>query len=181
MGQIPGEFFIIISLTLTKISKFGSSRLRSRFRVDIHLLEIGEKFYLSISKPIFKLNPTLKIKFNFILKLSFSPHDGSERVLVQLQSNGPMVDAKSTTGNEEISSKDFLLELANLERKIAANLLDTAPKDIPIESQCDEADFNINLVKAWNEVNTFKIIHYILRYHKIAKTANKSTHKSGKT
>ena len=84
--------------------------------------------------------------------MAFSPHDGSEHVLVQLQSTGPMADVKSTSGNEEISSKNFLIELANLERKMASSLLETEAKDVPTDGQCDEADFNINLIKAWKEV-----------------------------
>ena len=88
----------------------------------------------------------------YLFKLSFSPHDGSERVFAQLQSNGPMAEAKPTTGNSEITSKSFLIDLANLERKLAGSLLDKDAKEMPIDNDCPEADQNIELIKAWKEV-----------------------------
>ena len=64
-----------------------------------------------------------------------------------------MVDAKTAAGNDEITSQGFLSELANLERKIASGLLEADPKDIPTDYQCDEASHNVELAKAWKEVN----------------------------
>ena len=65
-----------------------------------------------------------------------------------------MVDVKSATGNEAITSRGFLVELANLERKSANNLLDSEVMDIPTDFQCKEATHNFELAKAWKEVNS---------------------------
>ena len=63
-----------------------------------------------------------------------------------------MADVKSKTGNEEISSKGFLVELANLERKLANNLLDAEIMEVPSDHLCRESTHNMELAKAWKEV-----------------------------
>ena len=63
-----------------------------------------------------------------------------------------MAEIKTNTGNQEITSKSFLVELANIERKLAKNLLDAQIKEMPIDHDCPEADQNAELIKAWKEV-----------------------------
>ena len=66
-----------------------------------------------------------------------------------------MESAKSPTGNDEITSKGFLVELANLERKISAGLLDQEVRDVPTDNLCQESTHNAELAKAWKEVNKY--------------------------
>ena len=63
-----------------------------------------------------------------------------------------MVDAKSATGNAETTSSSFLVELSNIERKLASGLLEAEVKDIPSDNMCQEATHNFELAKAWKEV-----------------------------
>ena len=66
-----------------------------------------------------------------------------------------MTEVKSKTGNEEITSQGFLVELANLERRSVTNLLNAEAMDVPTDNQCKESTHNYELAKAWREVLLF--------------------------
>ena len=95
-------------------------------------------------------------------ELSFSPQDGAERVIAQLQSTGPMKDIKTSGGNNDISRRDFVIELSNVERKWSSKLLEAEIKDIPFEFSCPESLHNTELVKTWKEVLNFLVKNLII-------------------
>lgn len=63
-----------------------------------------------------------------------------------------MKEIKTTTGNNGISRRDFVIELSNVERNWSKKLMDSEIKDIPMDSLCPESEHNTELLKAWKEV-----------------------------